>query len=476
MLHETTPHPGPSRRAKNLKICGAAGILLTLSFTATEARAQNANSLQQALEDTTFSGNIGLKNFDYLNDAHTNGANHAFAVGGNLMGHTGSFYGFSVGLDGYTGQSLGQYNVARGSSELTGTHHSLQSFRQAYLQYQNDKVEVRFGRQLIQTPWANEDYYTFNPRAFMGIAGVVNILGTGRPDADSAALGLSDSTAKLSVFAARIFNYDNRYSSSFVSSNELTDSPTNGFLTFGALYQDDFYGAHVTLQGWYYNFYGFAQLYYGEAAFTKPVTRDLSIIGGAQFVSEGNSPGDGVAQFTDGGANSVNAHIYGAKLGLASGVDSIAVFGEYSPANYNSFRHGAMLHPYTDLSITLYDDTMQVGLSDLGPGYAYGVTSNFGFLQDRLKATAEIVRYVARYGYGAANRDYDGPFGFPSSSAIPNEKFWALQTSLSYDLAAVMKGLSVEDDTDVETSENSGNAGPYANPFVSNRLYITYKF
>ena len=449
--------------------------VLTVSAMALAPMAR-AQSLQSALQQTTFSGMVGTLNFDYLNHAHSPYDNHAFAVGGHLVAHTGSFEGFSVGLGGYTAQSLGLYNNLRGSTELTGQYHSIQTFRQAYLQYQNDTVSIRVGRQLISTPWANPDYYTFNPRAFMGVAGTVNVIGGKSGGVDAGPLEISNSTAKLSVFAARMFNYDSRYSGSFISGNRYTSLPTNGFITLGALFQDDFRETHISVQGWYYDFYHFAQLFYGEADVTQPIAPNTSILGAVQIVSEGNSSGDGVMQFTEGNANSVDAHIYGGKLGMSFGNDTIALVGDYSPVNYNSFRHGGLVHPYNDLSGTDFTDTMQAGIEDLGPGYAYGITSKFGFLHDKLGLSANYIRYVARYGYGGSTYSYNGPYGFPVGTAISNQELWALQVGATYDLSSILKGLYVEDDTDIEVAGNRGNGGPYHNPYFSNRFFLKYRF
>ncbi|MCF3945394.1 hypothetical protein [Acidiphilium iwatense] len=451
----------------------AAALMVSTMFLAPAASAQ---SLESALQQTTFSGMVGALNFDYLNHGHSSKDNHAFAVGGHLVAHTGSFEGFSVGLGGYTAQSLGIYNNLRGSTELTGNYHSIQSFRQAYLQYQNDTVEIRFGRQLINTPWANPDYYTFNPRAFMGVAGKVDVIGGKSGGVDAGPLQLSGSDAKFSIFAARMFNYDSRYSSSFISGNRYTSAPTNGFITLGALFQDDFQGNHITVQGWYYDFYHFAQLFYGEADVTHPISPNTSVLGAVQIVSEGNSSGDGVFQFTDGNANSVDAHIYGGKLGMSFGNDTVALVGDYSPVNYNSYRHGGLVHPYNDLTGTDFTDTMQAGLEDLGPGYAYGITSKFGFLNNKLGLSANYIRYVARYGFGGSTYSYNGPYGFPVGTPISNQKLWALQVGASYDLSSILKGLYVEDDTDIEVAENRGDIGPYHNPYFSNRFYFKYRF
>ena len=92
-------------------------------------------------------------------------------------------------------------------------------------------------------------------------------------------------------------------------------------------------------------------------------------------------------------ADSVDAHVYGGRIGVKFGTnydDNVALVADYSPRNYNSFRHGGMIHPYNDISGTLYTTTMQTGISDYGPGYAYGIASNFGFFCQ----TAQVQRQL----------------------------------------------------------------------------------
>jgi hypothetical protein len=438
----------------------------------------HAQSLQDALKQTTITGNAGIYDFTYANQAHTGDTKNAFAVGGDLIIHSGAFEGFSAGLGGYTGQSLGLYskNPAHdGSSELTSHTHSMQSMREAYLQYENSWLEARGGRQMINTPFANQDLYTFNPRAFMGFSGVVNVIGGQNTNyADAAPMSLNDSKATLSVFAARMFNYDSRYSSSFTSGNRY-ESQSNGFITFGTRYQNTFDNIHTTLQGWYYNFYGLAQMFYGQADFSTPFGGNRTLFGSAQIVSEGNSG----AGFTPNGVTySVDAHVYGGKVGMSFGNDDVALIGDYSPSSYNSFHHGGMIHPYNDLSGTVFTDTMQNGIEDIGPGYAYGITGTIMALNNKLTITPTYVEYNADYGFGGSTYNYDGAYGFPSGvTPIHNEAIHVIDAGFSYSLADVLKGLSVAWDTDAAFAQNSSESNVhYNNPYFSSRFYLKYAF
>ncbi|CAG4928961.1 unnamed protein product [Acidocella sp. C78] len=479
----------PARSAtRKLRHAACAAGVISLFGLAPLAHAQ---SLGDALRQTTFQGMVGAIHFDYGNNGHSTKSTHSFAIGGHLIAHTGSFDGFSVGLGGYTAQSLGLYSKNNAGDkvhydgELTGSHYGIQSFRQAYLQYQTPKVEIRFGRQLIQTPYANQDYYTFNPRAFMGVAGVVNVLGDGSNKVDAGALSLDGNPAAFSVFMTRMFTYESRYASSFVANNRYSGTkPTNGFIAIGARYHGNVGSTQLTAQAWYYDFYQYAQLLYGQVDLVQPLANGQAIFGSVQGLTEGNSAGNAsrIEAFTSNSSNSINAHLYGAKLGYSFGDGSIALIGNYAPTEYNSFHHGGVLHPYNDNTGTSFTDTMQNGVPNLGPGYAYGITSNYDFLNKKLKVGVTYVRYLVRYGYGGDAQNYTsyaGPYSFPNANYIPNQQLWALDANASYDLSSILKGLSVAEDTDVTVAENrAGYTGTahYNNPYFSSRFYLEYNF
>lgn len=442
----------------------------------------HAQSLQQALQQTTISGDVGVSDFTYANDGHSSKTKNDFAVGGDIIIHTGAIDGFSAGFGGYTGQSLGIYskNPNHDDSELTSPTHSIQSLREAYLQYVNSYLEVRGGRQMINTPYANQDWYTFSPRAYMGFAGTINILGQKNTnDADSAPLSLETNPATLSVFAARIFNTNLRYSSSFISGNRYMDH-SNGFITFGARYQNNFDGTNVGLQGWYYDFYGLAQLTYSQADFSTALDSGRSLFGAAQMVTEGNSGSGSRVQDMAGQKYNIDAHIYGAKLGMAfANNDQVALIGDYSPQAKGSFRHGGLVHPYNDNSGTVFTDTMQTGIGDFGPGYAYGITGTVYAFNNQLKINPTYVEYNVDYGCGGNIYSYDGAYGFPSAcKPMHDQAIHVVDVGFNYDMSRLLKGLSFTWNTDAAFAQNDSSAtsNHYNNPYFSSRLYLNYKF
>lgn len=459
----------------HLIVCSMCALcVINMAPIAQAASAQNA-----PISQTKISAMLGIINFSYLNHAHTAQDTHSFALGGHLYLHSPALAGFSLGIGGDFATWTGIYLHA--DPELTGPYpsHGIAALRQAYLQYSYGPLVIRGGRQWINTPYASMDYYTFNPRAFTGVSVVVNVMGHSdeNPWMGNGPLEIKDSLASLSFFASRMYSYESRFSSAFTAANRYTNKRNNGFYTLGARYQVHSLGNHFSVQGWYYNFYGFANMFYGQADITRPLGKNLAAFGGFQVVSEGNS-GAGQSYLAPLNTSSVDAHVYGGKIGLQFGHerDLVSLVADYSPVSYNSFRHGGMIHPYNDLSGTMYTTTMQTGISDYGPGYAYGITSKFGFMDNELHLNADLIRYLVHYGYGGSVYTYNGAYGFPKGTAVPNQRLWSVDIGFSYRLSHVLKGLYLADYTDISIAQNKVRYPQYHNPYFSNRFYFKYRF
>ncbi|MHB0871912.1 MAG: hypothetical protein ACYC2J_04790 [Acidithiobacillus ferrooxidans] len=474
--------------SRNSLACSMAVLcVISLGMPALSAAGTPSSSLipsnaliDSAISDSRISAMLGIINFSYLNHAHTGQDTHSLALGGHLYVHSPQFAGFSLGVGGDFATWTGFYQHE--DPELTGPYpsHGIAIVRQAYLQYHHGPFVIRGGRQFINTPYANWDDYTYNPRAFTGISTVVDIIGHPKDEqwSGNSPLAIGGSPATLSFMAARMYSYASRFSATFTTGNRYTSAQTNGFYVLGARYQTPFLGNHLELQVWDYHFYGFANMCYGEAEISHPISNDVSLFGNFQMVSEGNS-GVSTSFLNALNADSVDAHVYGGRIGVKFGTnydDNVALVADYSPRNYNSFRHGGMIHPYNDISGTLYTTTMQTGISDYGPGYAYGIASNFGFFAKQLKFNASFIRYLVRYGFGGSVYSYNGAYGFPTGEAVPNQKLWSMDLGFSYDLSSILKGLYVADYTDISVAQNKTGYAYYQNPYFSNRFYFKYRF
>lgn len=455
------------------------------------------SDLWEALRESKVEGHLRLYNYTRWNDERTGVDNNALALGGDLRLQTGSLHGFSLGFGYYSANNIPIPDETV-NEVLVGTHNNLNTLSEGYLQYQGHHILARGGRQLINTPWAREDMFTMIPRAFTGISAMAMPLmwfreksseETGASDherylypksvwekyeekltAQPMDLTTTESLERpptkqfphLTLFGARMWRYQSRFKSYFTDGNRYVKEGTDGFVTFGAIFSERFGEDTLTAQGWFYDFYDFALLGYMESHYDWQLNSALKAVFALQFVIQGNS-GDQVL-------GPVDAQVYGATAGFKFPKGSAYLVGNYSPVNYDSFRHGGMVHPYNDLSGTLYTDTMNDGISDIGPGYAYGVKFKYDLFEKSLSFYANYVRYLARYGFGGAAYPTDGPYGFPQGEPVRNQNQWAYGFGLDYRFSGKLEGLRIFDYIGVQDYQNSPR------PFTDNRFGIVYAF
>lgn len=494
----------PYRRLAYHRLANPAGIMLILSMALhpVAAAAQTADPIKESarteelsLGETAprekvaasaepiikISGEIGLTNFDYRQYFHTPQDSHDLAIGGNLIAHTASLAGFSAGAGVYVGQTLGLQDRSSPSynPELASPDGNRTSLRQAYVQYQSGRLLVRAGRQLVQTPFATQDYFTFHPRAFSGFAARYDLLGDTGKGVEVGAMSLDTSPARLSVMAIRMYDFAGRFVDGFTSGSEVSGGrPTRGFAALGMRYNGGIGTTKLVAQSWYYDFIDYARLAYGHVAVRAPIATDREFVAAVQAFRQWNSSGNGrsLADATDGVVRSVDAQIYGASAGSRVGNVTVSAIGNYAPAAPGAFRNGGALQPYTMIPYTLFSDTLQTGVAELGPGYGYGINVTLKAFKGKFSSSLSAVRYKARYGFGKDVYTYRGPLGFGGLEATPNQHSWALDAINILDMSNIAKGLSSSYVLGIAHTDNGTTLRRYDNPFVISRFYLKWAF
>ncbi len=126
----------------------------------------------------------------------------AFSFGGKLNALTEDcFYGFRLGVTGYTAQPLGlnSHHLERVDMTLPGK--PVTTLGQAFLQYENNYFLTRIGNQLINSPWLNEADSRMIPATYQGFYAKIT------PMED------------LDLVAMRMVRFKSRVKSSFSKSN-----------------------------------------------------------------------------------------------------------------------------------------------------------------------------------------------------------------------------------------------------------------
>jgi len=439
-------------------------LLVALSGCAAVAHADTSfqgNSLAEFLAQTTVTGQIRAYYFDrfFGKDA----ANlSAFSLGGFLNAHTPSAAGISADVGFYTANSLGA-NTVNPDVTLMGKAPSITALGQAYLQYAiPDVVMIRAGDQEIDTPFVNGSDSRMIPATFQGISAQVT------------------PCSGWNIYGMRMFSWKSRTSAGYYRDNlyyqtdfdgdplyggvavlPSAEPDASGVLAIGTRYKN--HGADA--QAWYYDFYGFTAMFYGDARYTLETDAALRPFVGGQVVREwdGNSrlnASNGAATIADVSGNRVSSAAWGVQAGVNYDLGDAALGnGEWSLA-YNQINYragavggGAIVSPYTVGYATdpLYTTSMTRGLVEMGPGTGWRVKWTQHFLGNHLQFTAAYARY-SLHSAGKANDVYG---------------------DLTYFPGGFLRGLSIRDRVDVA---HGGGLPGRTGYFIYNRVMLTYAF
>lgn len=487
-------------------LCAQAGMAQDEDYTRPTFRDK---FIDQVVEGTELTGRLGIYDFRRWHDTNRPFPNvddqdedfdtRATAYGGDIYAQTGMLYGFSGGFGISFADSIHDYDNP--NANLIGADGSIHAVTQGYLQYNLPGLRVRAGRQLINTPFASTDQFTFIPRSFSGGSVALRPLeifgegGSDRQTAQQVETGRNrqaptrlapqnymndqympfgfdagvDDQPTWQLFAARMTRYESRFTDEFTTDNRYVED-TAGLFTAGTTIRQNTEGGDFIGQVWHYTFFDTAKLQYAEAGYEMPTLMADADWGGfepyvrAQYVHETET---GSAKL-----GNIDADVYGAKLGVHSRHIGVAVVGHYSPLHESSFRGGQVAHPYSDLSGLFYTDTMNDGVGNLGPGYGLGGRIDIQ-PSSNLELFTRYVHYEAKRGQSHAFFDYAGDQGYAAGVPIvEDQNSWGWDNGVTLDLAAFspqLEGLKIQNILGITDFDG-------ADRFYDNRLRIFYEF
>lgn len=416
----------------------ALGLGLTIMLPALA----QAQSVESGSTTPYFSGAI-RSYFDSQTFGGTTDPNkYAYALGGHLSVRTPDISGFSGSATLYFGSGLGINDTSPGyeflDPLLIGDRQSIVVLGQDYLQYENSRLTIRAGNQLILTPWVNPS------DAFLIPSTLTAIYATYRP------------THHLSLVAFRSFAFKNRTSTNFTDETLLNQNAlypripvnNNGILAGGATYLTK----SANLQVWAYKFYNLADLYYVQGGYKLPKVSGARPYLAAQVAHE---LADGIQS-----AGPVDATAFGFLAGIRYGrYDIFSAFDRVIP--HHSFSeggraldNGGFVSPYTEQysSDPLYTSDMDYGLVAAS---ASGNSFKFGIVYHPIKN----LRF--KYAYSIYN----------TQPIVPNVD--ANYVTITYFPGKSFKGLSIRNRLQVDHGNPFSN---YRGTFYDDRLMIQYKF
>jgi len=365
----------------------------------------------------------------------------AFSLGGAINVLTGSVDGFSLGASFYTAHSLGlnNTNYALVDGTLAGSG-SINALGQAFLQYQNSRVLVRAGDQLLATPWINASDSRMIPATYQGIFASVKPV-----------TGLTVSALRITRFKSRTsdeFSQTDLYNSTGIfnvgGTGGLAGKTEPGAAAVGA----DYHMGGLKVATWGYEFYDLATLGDVQGSYTLPGVGAFKPFVGGQFIRE---TGAG-AQYL----GNVDATVYGAVVGIKHHSDELSLGYNDLPAHPGAFGNGDIVSPYTTGYATdpLYTTSMIQGMVDRKTtGHAVKVAATTFLMQRKIRLIASFADY-----FNTVTPSY--------TSARTNEA----DLDLTYFMGGTLKGLSIRDRIGVAHNL------PVIHQFVYNRVMVEYDF
>jgi hypothetical protein len=418
--------------------------------------AASADTLADFLTQGSFTGQLRAYYFrrDYATPTVVNA--NAFAVGGMFNYETAKFLdGFSVAASFFTANALDTHNSnpARVDTTLIGTANSINALGQAFLQYSGHGLLVRVGDQLVNTPWAGASDSRVIPATYQG------------------AYASFTPGGGLTFEALRVLRYKSRTADNYFKDNNYYPPTWDGDASFGgtanlpasahatdgtAAFGIDYAVAGLKTTAWFYHFYDFAHMLYGQADETLPLASPVKPFAGAQVVREWGSsnifadtgthffgqPGTSADNLTLGGV--VGLKVYQASLSVS--------YDHLESEGSGAVGGGLLISPYTAGFATdpLYTSSMIRGMVELGPGSAWKIAATEQALRNELTLTASFAEY---------RTDFNGNDSETYLDVIYLPPGW-------------LKGLSLRNRLEI----GNGRVNPGKRHFVYNRLMVAYAF
>lgn len=286
--------------------------LLTVSMMITTL---NANTFDEAFSNGEVSGQIRIGHIYNKPKLSDQKRDFATAIGGQLKYETAKYHGFDAGVAFYASQDIRAFSGDRESGErneeLASSHGHYSVLAESYIDYTQDTLSVRVGRQLLDTPYADSDDIRMTPNTF---------------EAAYASYGLDDFT----FIAAYLTRWQGPDSESDYEFDDLV-AGSDGMLMLAATYSSDM----LELGAWYYGEDRTAEIFYADAIVHLVVGEEMTLSAGLQFSGQKENHASGIGARLYGGLLELNRG--GWTIGMA--YDDVRV--DSGKEYFNGFGGGA---------------------------------------------------------------------------------------------------------------------------------------
>lgn len=414
--------------------------IFKLSFiilSVTALKTASAENLKGLFEHSEITGNLRAYYVrkDYMSKSFP--SNNIFSINGQINLLTGELVrGWKLGASIYFAQSL---KVTEANQFINKTRLSFNNitFNQLYLQYANEKLLIKIGNQVIDTPWLNPSNTVITPTSYQ------SIYVTYKPEKNLKLIGLRtfDFNDKFCDSFAKI-NLYNTGSLGYIDNKDYKSLSNKGVLAFGVQYKI----SDINSQIWYYHFHDLARLLYIESIYQPNTINKINPIIGIQYVKEWGSESNFLKPYAK---NTINASAYGFLVGAKSENLQLTLGYNYISQRKNSLYQGNILSPYTAGSDPLYTSSFMGGMIERDSSHAVKLSGTYFALDKQLQLSASYAKYF-------------------SSSSAPNLN--EVNFEAIYSFSDSLKGLSVRYRAGVLMGNKSTGTNIY------NRVMLQYSF
>ena len=344
------------------------GVLLIANSHFVSAEESNvANSFSEMFEKSLLSGQIRSGYLTVNPEVSGENTLDDFAIGGQFKLETASLSGISLGAAFYTSHSITRPDGDDFNDEMTSLVKHYDLLAEGYINYAVEGLNVRLGRQLIDTPLADSDDIRMTPHTFEALVGNYDL-------------------AEGFTFTAGWLTRWQGVDAGYPRDAEFGDmvSKSDGTFMHGRPYDDDRFEANA----WYYSVVDVVHAFYGDIVVPISLSNAMSMTVGAQVSLQSD---DTNAETLAEVGSEVGGEFYGIMLEVEAGYFSLGaawnhaeidegetLFGGWGGGPFftnidtsvaNEFAAGQDADSYT---LALGFDLVGMGVDGLSLGYTFG--------------------------------------------------------------------------------------------------------
>lgn len=289
-------------------------------------------------------------------DNAVDGDTYGTSFGGVLKYETADWNGVKLGVGAYISQ---KFHFASGDEDKINTDlfdmdgKSYAYVGEAYVDYTLGDLNLKVGRQQLDTPFADTDDIRMHPNTFEALIATYSGI---------------EGTTLVGGFVTRWAGYDSEGTLSKEKFKKLGGDNSNGVAVVGIVNESI---ENLALQAWYYNIDEVADAIYADATYAIPFSERMGVELSAQ-----------AANFNEEKASGMDGKVYG--IGAAFNAGPLTLGAAYNKASNdsgksvsNGFGGGPYLTSMEEMTIDGYEDAKAYQLSaelDLADAGLEGVT------------------------------------------------------------------------------------------------------